>query len=183
MTMRQKKGIRTAVLSSLFLLLAIGTFDSRHGFLSAQQSSDITSGGKIDLRKAEDSFPVQRLAAAQALPQAAPPRIVEIEKIVEAEKVVKVVKHVQAPVKAKPTPTPWESSNEGQDGPHLVKKPDPVTEPEPNKDLDPGPDAGLDPGPGDEPGSGAEGDRNRGHGNDEDGYDEDNPGRGGFGGM
>ena len=194
MTLRQKKGIRAAVLTLLLLLLAIGTFDSRHGYLAAQaESSDIASDGYTDLWKAEASLPVERLAAAQASPQTPPfveiERVVEVEKVVKVEKVVEkevevmvevpvevkkvveVVENVQEPVRAKPTPTPWEPPHNGGDDLRLVKKPDPAPEPEPKPD------------PGDEPDPGVEGDRNKGHGNDEDGYDEDNPGRGGFGGV
>lgn len=191
MTMRQKKGIRAAVLALLLLLLAIGTFDSRHGYLVAQaESSDIALDGYMDLWKAEVSLPAQRLATAQAPPQT-PPKSVEIEKVVKVEKVVekevevvvqvpvevkvekivKVVKDVQVPVRTKPTPTLWEPPHNERDDPPLVKKPEPVQKPEPKPD------------PGDELGPGTEGDRNKGHGNDEDGYDEDNPGQGGFGGV
>jgi hypothetical protein len=161
MTMKQKKGIRAVVLTLLFLLLAIGTFDSRHGNLAAQsESSDIASAGNMDLRKAEASLPAKVLATAQA-----PPKIVEIERVVEVEKIV-----------------------EKEDDPHLVKKPDPVPEPEPKPDPGDEPGSGAE-GDGnrghdnDEAGPGVEGDGNRGHGNDEDGYDEDNPGQGGFGGV
>ena len=185
MTMRQKKGIRAGVLTLLLLLLAIGTFDSRHGYLAAQVGSrDIASDGITDLRKTEASLPAQRLATAQT-----PPKVEKIEKVVEIQRVVekevevmveipvevekgvKVVKYVPSPVRAKPTPTPWDSSHDRGDDPHLVKKPEPVLEPKPKPD------------PGDESGPGVEGDRNKGHGNDEDRYDEDNPGRGCFDGV
>ena len=212
MTMRQKKGIRAGVLTLLLLLLAIGTFDSRHGNLAARaESRDITSGGNMNYWRAEANLPEERMAAVQSQP-----RVVEIEKVAEVDKVVakkvevkvevpvevekdvKVVKYVETPVKAKPNPTPWEMPRNRSDDHLLVKKPDPVQEPGPK------PDTGVDFGPGDEPGPGDDGDGNKGHGNDEDGYDpdpgddgdgnkghgndedgydEDNPGRGGFGGV
>ena len=54
MTMEQKKVIRAAVLTPMFLLLAIGIFDARHGNLAAQgKTRNIASSGNMDFRKAE----------------------------------------------------------------------------------------------------------------------------------
>ncbi|MCJ7500811.1 hypothetical protein MUP29_11210 [bacterium] len=195
--MRQKKGIRAGVLTLLLLLLAIGTFDSRHGNLAARaESRDITSDGNMNYWGAEANLPAERLATAQAPPQASPKsvgveRVVKVKKVVkknavveievpvavEIEKIVQVAENVQVPVGAKPTPTPRELPDNGADDSYFVKKPDPVQEPEPK------PDTGVDFGPGDESGPEDDGDGNKGHGNDEDGYDEGNPGGGGFGGV
>lgn len=221
MTMRQRKGIRAVVLTLMLLLLAITTFDSRNGFFVAQADpSDSLSDANMDMRKVEPISSDQRLAIPQAPPQtvlqAAPqvsPKTVEIEKVVKVEKVVekipevmidvpvevekiaKVVENAQVPVKVKPDPNPWESSDVGGDDSHIDTKrdlqpgskrkhdPDPGPDPGLEPDPDPDPGTGLKPDPGDDPCTGAKGDRNRGHGNDEGGYDEDNPGRGGSDGV
>jgi len=162
MTMKQKKGFRTAAHTLLFLLVAIGTFDSRHGHLAAQSGSvDITSAGNIGLRKPEASPPAERLATAQA-----PLKIEEIKR-------------------AKPAPTPWELPPNKSDESYHAKKPDPVQKPNPKPEPKPKPKPEPKPEskPESKPDPKTEGDRNRGHGNDEDGYDEDNPGRGGFSGL
>lgn len=213
MTMRQRKGIRAVILTLMLLLLAVTTFDSRNGFFVAQaDSSDSVSDANMDIRRVETTPSDQRLAIAQAplqtLPQTVPqaaaqvsPKNVEIEKIVtvekvvekvpevmidkpvEVEKIAKVVENAQVPVKAKPDPNPWESSDIGGDDSQLDAKPDLQPGSKRRHDHDPDPGAGLKPDPGDDPCTGAKGDRNRGHGNDEDGYDEDNPGRGGSDGV
>ena len=71
MTMEQKKVIRAAVLTPMFLLLAIGIFDARHGNLAAQgKTHNIASSGNMDFRKAEAGFPAERLATAYYTPTA-----------------------------------------------------------------------------------------------------------------
>ncbi len=81
MTMKQMIGIGAAVLTLPLLLLAMGTFDSQQGYLSAQaESSDIASAGNLDLRKAEASLSSERLATVQT-----PLKIVEIERVDEDE--------------------------------------------------------------------------------------------------
>jgi len=206
MTMKQKKGVRAAVLMLLFLLLAIGTFDSRHGYLAAQGGSgEVVSGDNADPGEARtSSLPAERVASVRALPGAeehgravATGKTVEneVEVTVEKppepdlEKVVQVVEGVFDPVDENPAPGSREKPRNGSDEPYLFKAddpdPDPVhkPDPDPGRGSDPGQDSASGSDPGKESGPGVVGDRNKGHGNDGDGYDEDNPGRGGFGGV
>jgi len=198
MTMKQKKGIRAAVLTLLFVLLVIGTFfDSRHGNLAVQaESIEITSDGSSDLWSTIEPPPVERMATYQAAPEASiktvpTERTIEIKKpdvkeaelpvVGEVDEKVTVVEGIQDPVSAEPAPTPWNSSTDGEDDDQLAREPAPWSEPEPRSRLIPDPGDGQTPEVGKvrEKDYGSDGDRNRGHGNDEDGYDEDNPGRGG----
>jgi len=186
MTVRQKKGIRAAVLVFLLLLVAIGTYDSRHGYLAAlAESRGNTSAGNGDPGKVESSFLAERVIDTRALPGTVkaegvvdPGKAVEEEEEwkvagpMEEEKDINVAEYVPTPVVgAKPVPPPPEPppreprGSTGDDA-RIANNPDPGPEPEPDPDRR------------DRPGSGVIGDRNKGHGNDDDGYDEDNPGRG-----
>lgn len=199
MTMKQKKGIRTAVLTLLFVLLVIGTFfDSRHGNLDVQaESIVITSEGSSDLWNEIEPPRVEKMTISQAAPEA-PIKTVPTEKTIEikkpeikkaevpavgeADKKVAVVEGIQESVTAEPAPTPWNSSTDGEDDHQLAREPAPWPKPEPRSRLIPDPGDGQTPEAGKDRKKdyGSDGDRNRGHGNDEDGYDEDNPGRGGI---
>ena len=72
MTTKQKKGIRTAVLTLLFVLLVIGMFfDSRHGNLAVQaESIGTTSEDRPDLWSNIDPPPFDRTALLQVEPEA-----------------------------------------------------------------------------------------------------------------
>jgi len=202
MTVKQKKGIRAAVLVFLLLLVAIGTYDSRHGYLAAlAESRGSTSDGNVDLGNTRSGVLADSPVSPGTSPEPVKAEVIEepgktlpeerdlkVEEPVEAEEDIRAVEYVPAPVNVEPapvpreqtpwkptTPEPWGSTG---DDPPTVTYPDPVRGPEPGPDTDPGPIHDFKPDPGTGHGPGVTGDRNKGHGNDEDGYDEDNPGRG-----
>ena len=196
MTTKQKKGIRTAVLTLLFVLLVIGMFfDSRHGNLAVQaESIETTSEDRSDLWSNIDPPPFDRTVLLQVAPEALietdpvektveikKPDIkkVEIPETREIEKKVTVAKAVGEPEIGVLAPEPWDRSTDGEDDHQIVNKPVSWSKPGPGSRPIPDPDDGQAPEVGKDINS--DGDRNRGHGNEEDGYDEDNPGRRGTG--
>lgn len=178
----------------LLLVIATGMLGYQDGYLNAQVDPVDPAGTvRPDLPKVVHGLITERRAW-----QNAPPKVVEVEKIVKVEKVVEVeklvevekivekrvevkvpvevvvdkvvqvVEYVEVPVPARPAPRSggrWPDGSEEYEG----ERGDDRTPERP----------GPEPGP--EPES--EGDHDRGHGNDEDGFDEDNPGRGGFEGV
>lgn len=180
MTVKQKRGIRGAVMAVLVLLLAIETFDLQQSFLSARaESRTVAPDGNMDIRKVEPGFAPGRSAALEE-----PPEALVVRKVVEPEKTLDkqvgqtvdviarvevgkspgAVPNVRMPLRKNPLPV-LEPDDSSQDNDRLYLLPDPGAEQLP------------------ETVPGTEEDANKGHGNDEDGYDEDNPGRGGFGGT
>lgn len=188
MTMKQRKRVRAAVLVLMFLMLAIGTFDSQHGYLAARaESNDIALEETGDLQTAQNTLPSTRPAkdlAPDSAPDLAPKGIVKTAGIPEADEPAVVVDDSPTFQNEKPASEPGEKPNNNQDGSYHDEKTDPAPESEPQPDSDPEPDTfagqnpGDDPDPGDKTPSDVKRDRNRGHGNDEDNFDEDNPGQG-----
>lgn len=203
MTSRQRKGLRTAVLVILLLLVAIAAFDSRHGYLSAlAETSGSSSKGVRDAGKEQPGTLADRLVSPGTVPgpagiEGAPetgrtllqkedPKVAGPpapgKDTVQGEPLPPRVEEDPVPVLREPRPRKALPANprsgSGKDPP-MVK--DPVPDEQPRHDQGPAPDGGLQEGPG--AGTGSDGDRNKGHGNDEDGFDEDNPGRGRSDGM
>jgi hypothetical protein len=125
---------------------------------------------------------IERVAEVQMTVHKEEESTVQIPVVREPEKVFEAVQNDQLSEIAEPIPVRRNPTKGRSYSPPSTTEKDPG-----GNDPPAGPDQGLgsdkEPDPGVGNVSSEEGDRNRGHGNDEDGYDEDNPGRGGFGGL